>query len=305
LHSVGAFLHLAPEATGSDIDVAAIIESRHPRDLLLAAIPNAPSRLYRAFERASDRVRSQSFYARLAALLKTPMAAAILDGGYLNEVMFERAEALLAMDPVIVGLRGILTCSEYATDGVATILAFLRGHDAISDEYLRMPKEAGLPALSRRLYSILASMQAPMPSFAVPPPYRILNTVAELRVVGARLENCVGRVGEYGAEHWINLIDGTMTYIVCEETPPFLAAVQQVAPSVCMVAELAGANNDDVAIDDRLKFIAALRAAGLVIVRHSPARALAYIAADYPSLPMRGDEDAAHGGDDIQDDIAA
>ena len=286
LHAVGAFLHLAPEASGLDIEVAEIMESRDPRDLLLAAIPRAPARLYRAFDRAGDSVLSHSFYTRLSALLDTPMADQILTGGYLNEQMFNKAESLLAMDPVIVGLRGILTCSDSAIEALATLFAFFRGHGAISDESWHPPKEAGLPAMFRRLSSVLDSMKAPKPSFAVTAPLRILASVAELRAVGARLQNCVEKNSDFGPQHWINLVNGTTVYIACEE-PPFLAALAPFAPGVYMLEQLAGPNNEPVSVDEQMKFLAALRAAGLVIVKQCPGRALTRIADRYPSTLRR------------------
>ena len=118
----------------------------------------------------------------------------------------------------------------------------------------------------RRLFSILDSMKAPKPSFAVTSPLRILASVAELRAVGARLQNCVERNRDFGPQHWINLVNGTMVYIACEE-PPFLAALEPFAPGVYVLEELAGPNNEPVSSDDQMKFLAALRAAGLVIVK--------------------------------------
>src|SRR4051794_36673165 len=54
IHSIGAFLHLAPEAAQADVVVAAVIDESHPRELLNAALPGRPSRLYRALDRAGD-----------------------------------------------------------------------------------------------------------------------------------------------------------------------------------------------------------------------------------------------------------
>src|SRR6476620_6184863 len=68
IHSIAAYLHLAPEAARSDIEVAAIIDENHPRDLLRAALPCCPPRLYRALDRAGDRVRDKRFYERLGTL---------------------------------------------------------------------------------------------------------------------------------------------------------------------------------------------------------------------------------------------
>lgn len=74
IHAIGAFLHLAPDASRPDAEVAAIIGERDPRDLLSAALPGCPARLYRALDRAGDRVRPKLFYERLAAVSRGPSA---------------------------------------------------------------------------------------------------------------------------------------------------------------------------------------------------------------------------------------
>src|SRR3954466_3569225 len=61
VHSIGAFLHLAPDAARPDAEVAAILNDTDPRDLLSAALPGCPPRLYRALARAGDRVRPPAF----------------------------------------------------------------------------------------------------------------------------------------------------------------------------------------------------------------------------------------------------
>src|SRR3954453_6876453 len=65
VHAIGAFLHLAPEAAHSDAEVADMINDTDPRDLLRAALPDCAPRLYRALDRAGDRVHSRQFYERL------------------------------------------------------------------------------------------------------------------------------------------------------------------------------------------------------------------------------------------------
>ena len=60
VHAVGAFLHLAPGAALPDAEVAATINDSDPRDLLRAALPGCPPRLYRALDRAGDTVRERA-----------------------------------------------------------------------------------------------------------------------------------------------------------------------------------------------------------------------------------------------------
>ena len=52
IHAIAAFLHLAPEAAGSDTEVGDFIEQCDPRELLKKALPDCPARLYRALDRA-------------------------------------------------------------------------------------------------------------------------------------------------------------------------------------------------------------------------------------------------------------
>ncbi|MFC7538773.1 hypothetical protein ACFQU2_03950 [Siccirubricoccus deserti] len=68
VHAIAAFLHLAPDAAGPDAEVATIINDTDPRELLNAALPACPARLYRALDRAGDRVRERRFYEKLAAV---------------------------------------------------------------------------------------------------------------------------------------------------------------------------------------------------------------------------------------------
>jgi hypothetical protein len=50
IHAIAAFMHLAPEAAGSDTEVGDSIEQCDPRELLKKALPDCPARLYRALD---------------------------------------------------------------------------------------------------------------------------------------------------------------------------------------------------------------------------------------------------------------
>src|SRR4051794_6403919 len=73
VHAVGAFLHLAPAAALPDAEVAALIDDGDPRGLLRAALPGCPPTLYRALDRAGDRVRERRFYERLGGICAGPL----------------------------------------------------------------------------------------------------------------------------------------------------------------------------------------------------------------------------------------
>src|SRR6187551_1089522 len=72
VHAIGAFMHLAPEATHSNAEVAEMINDTDPRKLLRAVLPDCPRRLYRALDTAGDRVLGKRFYERLGAICRGP-----------------------------------------------------------------------------------------------------------------------------------------------------------------------------------------------------------------------------------------
>src|SRR3954447_2077827 len=84
IHAMGAFLHLAPDASKSDAEVAEMINGTDPRKLLGMALPDCPRRLYRALSTAGDRVLPKRLYSRLGAVCRGPSADALMNGD-LNE----------------------------------------------------------------------------------------------------------------------------------------------------------------------------------------------------------------------------
>src|SRR3954463_1477241 len=81
VHATAAFLHLAPYAARPDAEVAAIISTTSPRELLRGALPGCPASLYRALDRAGDRVQPKRFYEKLKVVCSGPFADALLRGG--------------------------------------------------------------------------------------------------------------------------------------------------------------------------------------------------------------------------------
>jgi hypothetical protein len=273
IHAIGAFLHLSPEALRPDATVAAILDQRDPRELLRCAIPNAPLKLYRALDRAGDAVHEKSYYERLATLCSGPLSDFLLSGESLNPRRLDRLEALLEMDRVILKWRGIWDQQLREIEAVNAIIIFLRVHRAFDEAEFRLPAGAGLPAILRRLQKALDQIEAPTPSFSLPPPFRIIRTVRELRDVGKVLSNCVRHLRSFGTDHWFRLASGEVIYIFAD-APPMLAALQQVGPELWYLDEVEGSQNTDVLSDVKEMITSALSKAGVRLVRENPAYAL-------------------------------
>ncbi|MBD0270524.1 MAG: hypothetical protein ICV73_01220, partial [Acetobacteraceae bacterium] len=122
VHAIGAFLHLAPAAASPDAEVASAIEATDPRGLLRAALPGCPPTLYRALDRAGDRVRERRFYERLGAVSAGPLGPALLGGGPLDDARLGLFEAVLAMDPLVATLRAALPESTHQVEAADALV---------------------------------------------------------------------------------------------------------------------------------------------------------------------------------------
>jgi hypothetical protein len=273
IHAIGAFLHLAPEADGPDAEVATIINDTDPRELLRRALPGCPARLYRALDRAGDKVHERNFYERLGAVARGPFGEALLDG-VIDEARISYFEALSGMDPAIVALRRALPEATYWVEAVDCLVALLRAHDVLRDDDLRLPPRSGLPAVVRRLRAALSRIEAPEPGFEPPPPFRLIRTTHELQCIGKVYGNCVALPRWSAAEHHIRLLTGTGAYLVAD-APPLLAALRRVANGVWYLQQIAGPRNKTAPADVKAALLRDLTATGLRIVAADPQSSLA------------------------------
>lgn len=181
IHSIAVYLYLAPDAAKSDVEVADLIERSDLRDLLNEALPGCPPRLYRALGTAGNMVQVQSFYERVGIICRGPFGLAFLDGGHLTSLRLEFYEAMQRMDPLILDLRGALGETLHTVKAVDSLVALIRHHGALDRCDLRLPKNAGTGSVLRRLLQGLSSLRAPAAPFVVPSPFRIVETIGELR----------------------------------------------------------------------------------------------------------------------------
>jgi hypothetical protein len=293
IHCVGAYLHLAAEADGPDEVVAEKLEESDPRDLLRAAIPDAPPRLYRALDRAGDFVRKKSYYERLGTLCTGPLADMLLTAGPLNDARLNWAESVLGLDPAILSMPAILRRSQHQVEAINTLITFLRAQGVFEDHDLQLSKKAGLRAVMTRIQDILDRVPAPPAPFALPPPYHIVGSIGELRKAGAALGNCVGHVRGGGIDHWFRVTRGVTVYVACDD-PKALATIRRVGAGLFTIEEYCGQQNADVGPDARKLLADALNAAGVRLIQ-DPAHALMVLAHFDRRAPNAEDDDDDDG----------
>jgi hypothetical protein len=307
VHAVGAFLHLAPDAARPDADVAASISDSDPRELLRAALPGCPPTLYRALDRAGDRVHGQQFYRRLGEVARGPFCDVLLrDDGRLDHSRLAYCEALGRMDPAIGAPRGVLPESTYDAEALNALLAYLRSHDALRDEDLRLPPNAGMRAVVRRLQAALARLPAPNPGFAPPPGFRFLLSTAELQALGRAFRNCVALPQWQAGQHYLHLIDGTGVYLA-SEAPPLLVSLRRVRAGLWHLEQMAGPKNAPPPAGAKEALLRDLTAAGLRIVATDPASALSRLGGTRRVLRLAADaeDDGDEEDGDDEGELAA
>src|SRR5689334_10214138 len=99
----------------------------------------------------------------------------LLHGGSINDARLTYYDALSRMDPATAALRTALNENLYLAEGVGCLVAMLRAHGALNDGDMRLPTRAGMPAVVRRLRTVLARIVAPDPGFAPPAPFRLVR----------------------------------------------------------------------------------------------------------------------------------
>ena len=277
MHAVAAFLHHAPDSRGADAVVALHIEEADPRALLRSALPAAPPRLYRALDRCGGRVRKAVFYARIASAADGPFADLLLDStDLIDDNRLDRIESLAEMDPVIWRLPRAVLAERGQVDAIESIRRLLEACGVDADSLLTdLPHDAGMAAVTRRLMRAVDGLRAPDVSISLPQPTRLIESVADLRRIGRDLRVCVQSAEHQGAVHWIRLVTGASVYVLMAE-PRTLIELQPIARNVFTVAQLGHEDNQPVARPVTKAIHAALRDAGLVIVRN-PAGALAHL----------------------------
>jgi hypothetical protein len=303
VHAIAAFLHLAPDAGRPDEAVATAINDADPRDLLRAALPGCPARLYRALDRAGDHAHPRRFYERLGDICRGPFSDALLDSGALDDARLGFFETLSRMDPALATLAGALDGRVHLAEAADSLLALLRARGALRDDDLRLPPRAGMRAVARRLRAALARIKAPDPGFAAPAPFRLVRTTAELQNIGRAFGNCVALPDWHAARQHINMIQGTTVFLASDD-PPLLASLNRFADRVWQIDQVQGPRNEPPPPGTIAALACALRACGQTVVATDPHSSLGRLAHEAARRDRRAIEVDPGDGDD-EEEIAS
>lgn len=292
IHAMGAYLHLAAEAAGPDHDVARQIEECDPRDLLLAALPDAPSRLYRALDRAGDQVRGRRFYDRLGSAVTGPLGPSLLEAGPLNDDRLGHVDAVLAADPLVAPLSQHFPSSAFTIDHLDSLVTLLRAHGATDAVDWGLAPNAGPRGAFRRMQQALDALTAPDPGFEPPAPFRVVPSLGELRRIGISFENCVGHAAHYAARHWLRLTDGSAVFLIADDPPVLLALRPLIPGALFVIEEVAGPLNAPVSPEVVEKLRSDLLASGVIVLRLDPADAIWHLHSLAARKSKRAEDDA-------------
>ncbi len=272
MHGIAAYLFHGVPAGLADSEVAEIIDTHHPRDLMLRALPHAPIRLYRALRRGPDRVCAPNAYLRAAAIAAGPFADQFLAGDPLSDYRLDFYEVLSGTDPDVRRLHRALPEDCSTVGAVDVAVQVLRAFGTLKPDSLALPPTAGRKALYRRLLRCLDAIPAPDLPFTVPAPYRLIDSIGALRREGLRMNNCLRDDRWQGPRKWFSLARGERVFVASDD-PVFMAEFTRVAPDTFCLSEFAGPDNTPVLASARTDLVAALRGAGAQIIDRDPAAA--------------------------------
>ena len=245
-------------------------------------------------------MRGRGYYERLGEVSRGPFGEALLAGeARLDDHRIDYFRALAGMDPVVALVRGALPDALHYAEAVDAVAAFLRARGALNEGDFRLPPKAGAAAVARRLWRALGRVPAPDPEFAVPPPYRLVRTTAELQRIGKAFKNCVAYPQWQANQHHLRLLDGTGVYLTSDD-PALLVGLRRVAPAVWMCEQMAGPDNAAPPEGAQAALLRDLAAAGLRMVAIDASTALSRF--DYGVLRARERLLEAGLGDPLEDD---
>lgn len=305
IHAVAAFVQSSAadrDEHGTDQAFAERLLNDHPRDLLAAALGVAPHpRLYRLLDRAALPAWPVADYAALDRLLRMGADDALArDNDREIEARNVASVArLLDGDPTL--LRARLACTEGGSrQALAAVLAVLRA-SGVAEPVETLPDGSGHAALARRLRRAVAALGSPHAAFPAPPGWKVVASVADLWLVGARLRVCcAGRT--WGAAHYASkLASGASVFLHGSGSDggggDVLAEVARLPGGVWAVEAIRGARNARPPAGRSADALTtALRAQGLAVASMQFEQALNWL------VPRHAAGRAAADLDDAQDD---
>jgi hypothetical protein len=297
LHAYAALFHAVGER--GDSESAERILHEDPRAILRSVMPDAPAKLYRALDRAPDRVQEVDFYPRLYAASLGPFASLLFDNGSnIDRRLLDWIDDLAVMDPAIQRLPHALIANPAVARSIGVLLHLLRAHGA-NATIDGLGRGANVRAVLRRIVGVLDHLTAPDMQVPIPGGMRRVGTIGDLRDLGRQWGLCVATPLHRGAEHWMRLLDGTSIYLASTDPlSPILVELRRIAPGVWSVAEATGVGSHPLTPGAGSALHRRLSAAGIELVGKLPSDALVALASHADALCGDLDATLAALGDD-------
>ena len=276
LHSYAAYIYCAIKSGVADQVLALRLEATDPRRLLAQAFPGCDRRLYRALDKAGDRVHEAAFYTRLDRLLRGPLAEPVLNAEALNTRVLACQEAIQRMDPLVVRARRAVSSDPRQAEALDSLARMLRSFGVLDDATVNcLPENAGQPALGRFLRRQMGMIRAPDPGFTPPDGLRLIRSVRELHDAGVRMNNCLRKFGDAFRTYWVDLATGHRAFLVAED-PPAAICLRRCGPSIWYLEQVAGRNNAALTLEAQERIESELdKLDGAVVLRQHPQYVLA------------------------------
>lgn len=236
LHVLAAYIAHALEQGVSTPCIAADVDVQDIRDLLGRAIPAAHPRLYGMLDRIGEQAQPLAFYQRVNQVLSGPASALLLGSDMVDEACLRVVEQLVS-EPALLAAHKAIGRSHYSLAQLKSVLAYLRAAGlALDVEHL--PSGAGWRSIKRRLTADLGRAAAPPLPFRCPAGWQHVARLSDLFDLGRQFGNCVAGISGGGTHHLVQFISGEEVFLASEGEPA-LASVQNVGPSLWIVAETA------------------------------------------------------------------
>lgn len=274
LHMLAIWLHSTVSAEKDDREIAAILLSTEARSLLAEAMPGHAPDLPPALGRVGARVKEREFYADLDALLRGPAARALPKEGPIMPVHLSTAQAITEFGPPLTCIAGALAGSDHRVQAAAGAVRYLRAL-GLASSIEHTPPGSGWKAFSSRLMADLDAARAPVAEFAVPPKWRVIETVCDLREVGHRLRLCVAEFA-FGSSNYLNSFLGGKAVFLTSDEHKTLALVARFAGE-WVVTEISRRGNGPPPSHVRRELEDGLRAAGLSVASMEPFIAVEFV----------------------------
>jgi hypothetical protein len=271
LHALAIWLY---DAIGREIEdeaMATAMQTTDARLLLAEAMPDHAPDLHRLLGRLGAKVKGAAFYRDLNAVLVGPAAKALPREGQITAAHLRTARVIAEFGKPLTHIASVLAGSDHRVNAAAGAVRYLRAL-GLARAIEETPPGAGWKSFASRLTDDLDAARSPITNFPVPPGWRLIETVGNLRKVGHALRLCVAEFA-YGSGSYLNTFLGGKAVFLTSEEHKSLALVTHFGDE-WVVTEISRRGYGLLPVQVRCHLEAGLRDAGLRVALIDPCSAV-------------------------------